>query len=75
MQPIVALSDAQMSAVIAASFPLPPESRSAFLAACAVELAKLPAIGDGAVHPIIRLFRRPVAETSPLISTREIWRS
>ena len=56
--PPLALSDAQMSALLAASHPLPPESRSAFLAHCARELAALPAIGDGAVHRIVAEVQR-----------------
>jgi hypothetical protein len=57
MRPI-ALSDDQMSALLAAAHPLPPDSRSAFLAACACELAKLPAIGDGALHRVIMQVQR-----------------
>ena len=52
------LSDDQMSAVWAASHPLAPSVRSAFLADVARELAALPAIGDGAVHRIVTLVQR-----------------
>jgi hypothetical protein len=33
--------------VLAASHPLPPTARSAFLEACAKEIANLPELGDG----------------------------
>jgi hypothetical protein len=49
----VRLSDAQMSAIFAASHPLPPASRSAFLADVAVALSRLPEVGDGVVHRVI----------------------
>jgi hypothetical protein len=52
VQPIK-LFDAAMIAVLAASYPLPPKSRSAFLADVAVALARLPEIGPGAVHRVI----------------------
>jgi hypothetical protein len=39
--------------VLAASHPLPPDRRSAFLEACARELANLPMLGDGAVHRVV----------------------
>ena len=51
-QPI-ALSDAQMSAVFAASHPLPPDRRSAFLEDVALEISKLPMVGDGVLHRVI----------------------
>jgi len=54
----IALSDDQMSALLAASYPLPPECRSAFLEACARELARLPEIGDGALHRVIMAVQR-----------------
>ena len=54
----LALSDAQMSALLAASHPLPPESRSAFLEHCARELAALPVLGDGAVHRVVAEVQR-----------------
>jgi hypothetical protein len=50
---LVHLTDQQMSAVLAASHPLPPDRRSDFLADVARELAALPDIGDGAVHRTI----------------------
>jgi hypothetical protein len=37
----IALSDEQMSAILAASYPLPPSTRSAFLETCAREIAAL----------------------------------
>jgi hypothetical protein len=58
MQLIINLSDAQMSALLVASYPLPPQSRSAFLEACARELAQLPEVGDGAVHRTIMRVQR-----------------
>jgi hypothetical protein len=52
MSPI-ALSDEQLSAILAAAQPLPPDLRSPFLAAVAHALHGIP-IGDGAVHRVIR---------------------
>jgi hypothetical protein len=54
----LALTDDQMSDLLAAAHPLPPDSRSAFLEACACELAKLPMIGDGVVHRICAELQR-----------------
>jgi hypothetical protein len=54
----IALSDAQMSGLLAASYPLPPDSRAAFLEACARELARLPVVGDGALHRVIMAVQR-----------------
>jgi hypothetical protein len=51
--PPIALSEAQMCALLAASYPLPPPSRSAFLGHCARELANLPELGDGVLHRTI----------------------
>jgi len=56
--PPVRLSDEQMSALLAASHPLQPESRSAFLEHCARELARLPIVGDGALHRVIMQVQR-----------------
>jgi hypothetical protein len=46
--PPIALSEPQMCALLAASQPLPPALRSAFLEACAKEIAAMPELGDGA---------------------------
>ena len=51
--PPIALSEAQMCALLAASHPLPPAARPAFLEACAKEIANLPELGDGALHRTI----------------------
>jgi hypothetical protein len=51
--PPIALSEAQMCALLAASYPLPPALRSAFLEACAREIANLPELGDGVLHRTI----------------------
>jgi len=42
-----------MSAIFAASHPLPPDRRSDFLVDVARELAALREVGDGAVHRVI----------------------
>ena len=39
-----------MCALLAASYPLPPAARSAFLEHCAREIANLPELGDGVLH-------------------------
>jgi len=56
--PPIRLSDEQMSALLAASHPLPPDSRSAFLEHCARELARLPMVGDGALHRVVMQVQR-----------------
>jgi len=56
--PPICLSDEQMSALLAASHPLPPNSRSAFLEHCARELARLPIVGDGVLHRIVMQVQR-----------------
>ena len=54
----IALSEAQMLALLAASYPLPPAARPAFLEACAKEIAAMPELGDGALHrTIVRVQR------------------
>jgi hypothetical protein len=42
-----------MCALLAASYPLPPAARSAFLEHCAREIANLPELGDGVLHRTI----------------------
>jgi hypothetical protein len=54
----IKLTDNQMSAVLAASYPLSPDRRSAFLADVARELASLPEVGDGIVHRVIMARQR-----------------
>jgi len=49
----IALSEAQMLALLAASYPLPAPARPAFLEACAKEIANLPELGDGILHCMI----------------------
>ena len=66
MQSPIALTDAQLNTIIAASTPLPPDLRGAFLETCAREIAALPMIGDGILHRVImnvqrRYFRPPLA--------------
>jgi hypothetical protein len=54
----IALSEAQMLALLAASHPLPVAARSVFLEHCAREIANLPELGDGALHrTIVRVQR------------------
>jgi hypothetical protein len=54
----IALSESQMCALLAASYPLPPRSRGPFLEACAREIANLPELGDGVLHrTIVRVQR------------------
>jgi hypothetical protein len=64
----IALSEAQMLALLAASYPLPAPARPAFLEACAKEIAALPELGDGVLHrTIVRVqrmfFDPPVLES------------
>jgi hypothetical protein len=64
--PPIRLSDEQMSALLAASHPLPPDSRSAFLEHCARELARLPIFGDGVLHRVIMQVQREYFEPPDL---------
>jgi hypothetical protein len=54
----VRLSDEAMVAILAASHPLPPDRRSAFLEDVARELACLPEVGDGACHRVVMMVQR-----------------
>jgi hypothetical protein len=57
----IAVSDAQLSAILTAAAPLQPFERSAFLAALAARLRQEPEPpGDGALHRIIREVVREV---------------
>jgi hypothetical protein len=59
MSTMIALSDAQMSAVLAACQPLAPPDREAFLCALANVLrSELQPLGDGAVFRAIRSLQR-----------------
>jgi hypothetical protein len=49
----LALSENQMSAILAASYPLPADRRSEFLVDIARELAALSMLGDGVLHRTI----------------------
>jgi hypothetical protein len=61
------LTDGQLNAISAASTPLPPDVRGAFLETCAREIAALPMIGDGSLHRLVmivqRRYFRPPLET------------
>jgi len=65
----IALSDEQMAALLAASQPLSPEVRGAFLEHCAREIAQLPMVGDGALHRVVmqvqRIYFDPPLRTEP----------
>jgi hypothetical protein len=65
----IALTDEQMAAIWAAAYPVPPDRRAPFLEMCACELAKLPAIGDGAVHRVVTRVQRLYLD--PPLSTEE----
>jgi hypothetical protein len=65
----LALTDDQMNALLAASHPLPRDSRSAFLEHCARELAQLAVVGDGAVHRVIMSVQRHYFD-APDLATR-----
>jgi hypothetical protein len=51
--PPIALTESQMCALFAASYPLPATARAAFLEACAKEIAAMPELGDGILHRMI----------------------
>jgi len=54
----VALTDAQMMAILAAAPPLAAGDRNAFLLEVAQLLQALPEIGDGALHRVIMQVQR-----------------
>ena len=56
--PPIALTEPQMCALLAASYPLPPAARTPFLEHCAREIANLPELGDGALHRMIMRLQR-----------------
>jgi hypothetical protein len=53
--PTLALNDDQMSAVLDAAKPLPPDRRGAFLNDVADALATAGEIGPGSLHRVIRV--------------------
>ena len=56
--PPLALTDAQMSAIWAASHPIAPDRRVDFLTDVVRELAALPMVGDGVLHRIVTAVQR-----------------
>jgi hypothetical protein len=56
--PPLSLSDAELTAIMAAARPLQPCDRDRFLKDIAAELAALPMLGDGAVHRAIVTVQR-----------------
>jgi hypothetical protein len=54
----ISLSDEQMSAVLRAAAPLEQRDRVACLEEVARELARLPEVGDGALHRVIMTVQR-----------------
>jgi hypothetical protein len=66
-RPRFALSESQMCALLAASHPLPPAARSAFLEHCAREIASLPELGDGVLHRMIVRVQRMYFDPPDLV--------
>ena len=60
MSPPLSVSDRQLDAIFAATAPLQPIERSAFLAALAHRLRGCRDVGDGELHRIIREVLREV---------------
>ena len=54
----LSLSDSQMTAILTAAEPLPPDLRSPFLAACAHALQGREPLGDGLVFRTIKELQR-----------------
>ena len=63
----IALSDAQLTAIMHAAGPLPPADRGAFLESVAAALQ--PTIGDGNLHRIVRELQRK--HFDPPVATAE----
>jgi len=68
----LALTDAQIFAVFAASHPLAPDRRSAFLEDVARQLAGLPEIDDGAVHRVTMVVQRKYFDPPDLDSKKGV---
>jgi hypothetical protein len=60
------LTDAQMSALLAASYPLHANQRNQFLETCARELARLGDIGDGDVHRVVMAVQKRFFDPPPI---------
>jgi hypothetical protein len=58
MPPPIALTDAQMMAILAAAAPLAARDRNPFLLEVAQLLQALPEVGDGALHRVIMQVQR-----------------
>jgi hypothetical protein len=56
--PPIALTDAQMMAILAAAAPLAARDRNPFLLEVAQVLQGLPEVGDGALHRVIMQVQR-----------------
>jgi hypothetical protein len=69
MPPPVALTDAQMMAVLAAAAALAAHERNPFLVEVAQLLQALPEVGDGALHRVIMQVQR--RHFDPPLSTDE----
>jgi hypothetical protein len=67
--PPLALSNAELSAVLSAAEPLEPKQRRAFLQAVAVELKRRPELGVGTVARVCRVIQRQFRD--PPLSTDE----
>ena len=55
---MIALTDHELDAVMAAARPLQPQARSEFLTAVAAELASQPQRGPGAIYRVCRDLQR-----------------
>jgi hypothetical protein len=56
--PLISLNDDQLTAVMQTAAPIHPRFRGEFLEEVAKELARLPEIGDGAVHRVLAMVQR-----------------
>jgi hypothetical protein len=54
----VSLSDTQLDSVMRAAAPLEPRDCGPFLEEVARELARLPEVGDGALHRLVMMVQR-----------------
>jgi hypothetical protein len=70
----VALTDAQMMAILAAAAPLAARDRNPFLLEVAQLLQTLPEVGDGALHRIIMQVQRRHFDPPDLDARAELHR-
>jgi len=75
-QPMLKLSDVEMTAIVDAAAPLPVERRDGFLQAVAASLQSYGEIGPGAIHRVCAEAQRAFFDPPDLSRSRDVsrWR-